>query len=329
MYRWILLSFLLLSSGCVNVPPSLFGPQRGKPQVETLREGKGRKRHQQILVIDLEGEVTGGGSDAGLRSSTGMLVTLKDKLKAAEGNKQIKALILRINSPGGGVTPSDLIHQELLAFKEKQQIPVIAHLGDIAASGGVYMAMAADEVYALPTTITGSIGVIAVWPGLQELSEKVGIDMRVFTSADKKDIGSPWRDMTEEEQALIQSMIDGMYERFLSIILDSRKEQGLSREALLTFADGRVFSASEAKDYGLIDGVAYVDEVIQRAMELGDCEGAAVVSYEYPYAYRGNIHANSPVQSPKALFGETEISLLPIGDLDSSLEAGFHYRWIR
>jgi protease-4 len=201
---------------------------------------------------------------------------------------------------------------------------------DVAASGGVYIAMAADEIYALPTTTTGSIGVISQIVGLQGLGEKIGLEMRVIKSGDNKDLGSPWRPMTDEERRIFQTAIDGMYERFVGVVLDSRGPERLTRDRLMPLADGRILTARQAAELGLIDGVAYMDEAIDRVKELANVSDASIVSYEYAYEYRGNLYANAQAtgaRSPGRL-GQINLFNIDLG-LNRLLPGGprFYYLW--
>lgn len=323
VYRLLSLSVVALVlvitfTGCITIPPQLFAGTRGPVKVEVLEPAKGFAVRDQILLLDLTGLVTVDESRGMFSNSPGMLVGLMDRLKAAEDNKNIKAVILRIDSPGGGVTASDLIYHEILRFKKKTRLPVVAMMQDIAASGGLYVAMAADEIYALPTTVTGSIGVITVLPKLEGLGGKIGLEMRVIKSGSLKDMGSPWRDLTTEEQQLLQGLINDMYEQFLKVVLDSRGPKGLTREKLATIADGRVFVGQKAVDAGLIDGVMYPEKIIERARQLGKAPGAAVISYVYPYDYRGNMYAAS-------VGAQKQVSLGHGGDINlMKLDLGTH-----
>jgi protease-4 len=229
-----------------------------------------------------------------------MLVELRDRLDAARRNPRIRAVVLRIDSPGGTVTAADLIHREIVKFKRETHVPVIATMVDTAASGGIYIAMAADEIYALPTTITGSIGVIAMYPDLSQLLGKVGVGMNVIKAGKLKDEGSPWRPMTDEERQVMQHIVDQYNQRFRDVILESRKDKGLTPEMLAKVADGRVLTPQQAVEAKLIDGIKYQDEAIARAKEVAHLYDAEVVSYEYPYHYRGNIFARDEAPKPQA-----------------------------
>jgi protease-4 len=155
--------------------------------------------------------------------------------------------------------------------------------------------------------------------------------MYVVKSAEHKDSGSPWRPLTDEEKKQFQDMIDSMYERFLQVVLSARGPKGMTREKLKTIADGRVFEGKQAAELGLIDGVMYIDDVVARAKELGGVEDANVVTYEYPYSYRGNIYARSTVGRPSfgGFSGDVNLMNFNLG-LERLLQPGarFNYLWL-
>ena len=311
---------------------SLFGEDRSELEVKTVVAPKNWSRNQ-ILLLDLNGFIDASGEKS-------KLVMLKDRLDKAEEMSRIKGAILRINSPGGSVTGSAVIHHELLEFKKRMSkknggsFPLYVLMEDVAASGGVYAAMAADKIYALPTTTTGSIGVIATWPKWKRMADKVGLDMHIIKSADKKDMGSPWRDLTEEEQNIFQNLIDGMYMQFVDVVLHSREKHGLTRDALLSFADGRVFLADEAVERKLIDGVQYLPAVIEAMRKsIGD-EEASVISLEYEGNFRGNVYASAGVPRTTQLPVQNQRGDVNLLKIDSSAlgirerQAHFLYIWM-
>lgn len=179
--------------------------------------------------------------------------------------QEFKALVLRINSPGGTVGLSQEIYDKLVHLRKKQNLIVVASLGDVAASGGVYVAMAADEIVAHGGTVTGSIGVIIKSGNIRELLDKIGIHSDVVKSGRFKDILSNDRPMTDEERALIQETIDDTYAQFVEVVAVGR---GLSIEAVKEFADGRIFSGQQALKYGLINAVGGKDAAVERARKL-------------------------------------------------------------
>ncbi|HOE97957.1 MAG TPA: signal peptide peptidase SppA [Candidatus Sumerlaeota bacterium] len=326
----LLVPLLFALPACITLPPLGIGNDRGRLSMEVVRPAEHWMTHDQILMIPLDGLVREGDTSTYF-GEVGMLVELKDRLLAAERNRRIKAIVLRIDSPGGTVTAADLIHQELERFKERTGLPVIAHLNATAASGGLYIAMAADEIYALPTTLTGSIGVIVTLPKVHKLADKIGFEMAVVKSGENKDLGSPWQPMSPAERAIFQNIIDNYYARFLDVILASRAPRGMTEEGLRALADGRVFGPETALEAKLIDGILYPDAVFDRAEELAGIADAEIITYEYPYTWRGNIYArsDSPNARPPAAGGDLNLIKLELGQIESLLGASrFHYLWL-
>ena len=209
----ILLSLLTLLSGC------FFNIQL-LPKVEPLEEkdvsGAGADK---IVLMDLSGMISEEEKGSSLVPEPNLVAQIKEELKKAAHDPAVKAVVLRINSPGGTVTASDILHHELEGFKKQTGKKVVVSIMDLGASGGYYVAVAADKIVAHPTTVTGSIGVIMLSVNVQGLLEKIGVTGTAIKSGDKKDMGSPLRPMTEEERQLFQGIINQMYDRFVSVSL--------------------------------------------------------------------------------------------------------------
>lgn len=186
----------------------------------------------------------------------------------------IKAIILRINSPGGEVAPSQEVYRELLKARGHKHI--VASLGSVAASGGYYMACAADVIVANPGTMTGSIGVLFKVSNLEELFEKIGIDTVVVKSGRFKDIGSPNREMTEAERALVQDVIDDVHDQFIEAIVDGR---GIDESAVREVADGRFFSGRQAMEMGLVDELGNFEDAVMTTAAMAGIEGRPGLVY--------------------------------------------------
>lgn len=213
-------------------------------------------------------------------------------LGAAEEDPAVKGVLLEIDSPGGGIAESDLLHDRVWRLREAK--PVVAHLGGVAASGGYYIAAATDRIVASPTTLTGSIGVIGSFPNVRGLADKIGLEMQIVKSGRMKDAGSPFREMTPEERALWQGLIDEMYERFLEVILATRDgspiaaagkgeaEETLDATRLREIADGRVYTARQAEALGLVDGIAHRHGALEILREKAKVENPTVVAYGRP-----------------------------------------------
>ncbi len=182
------------------------------------------------------------------------------QIKTFQEDDGIQAVVVRVESPGGAVAPSQEIYQALAALREKK--PVVVSMGSIAASGGYYVSCGADSIVAAPGTLTGSIGVILEFPELDEVLKKVGVRFEVVKSGPHKDIGSPFRPMTDEERQIMQSMVDDVYEQFVEVV---SSERGLDPDTVRTFADGRVFSGRQALELGLVDATGSLQDAVDMA----------------------------------------------------------------
>lgn len=296
-------------------------PERKLAEFEVLRESVWAS--DKILLLDLDGLISNAPRHSLLGLPADNPVTLfKEKLDKAGRDPRVRAVVLRVNSPGGGVTASDLMYTELLRFKQRTQRPVVASFLDVAASGGYYVACAADRIYAAPTTVTGSIGVIMIAPDLSGTMAKIGLRANVIKSGPMKDAGSPLREMNPEDRAVFQSMIDRMYERFLSVVAQGRPQLGAERARQL--ADGRVYLGPEARENGLVDEIGSLYDAIdgaRRAAKLED-EPIIVVQYAIPMAHRPNIYAESPPAEP-----QVNIVNIDLPEWLSSPAPQFLYLW--
>lgn len=191
-----------------------------------------------------------------------------EQLKKFAKDDSVKAIVLRINSPGGGVGPSQEIYEEVRKLSGKKV--VVASMGALAASGGYYIACAAQKIYANPGTITGSIGVIMQFVNVKDLIEKIGLKGMVVKSGAFKDIGSPVRDMRPEERELLQSVIDNVHSQFVGAVAESRK---MDREKVAMIADGRIFSGEQAKALGLVDVLGNLEDAVAEAGKMAKIEG--------------------------------------------------------
>ena len=186
----------------------------------------------------------------------------------------VKAIVLRIDSPGGGVGPSQEIHREVL--KAKQQKKVVVSMGSVAASGGYYIACASDLIVANPGTITGSIGVVMEFTNLEELLKKIGVKGVVIKSGEYKDIGSPFREMTVDERKIMQNVIDNVNQQFIQAVAEGRK---LDRNKVAGIADGRIFTGEQAQRLGLIDRIGNLQDAIDITARMVGIEGKPTILY--------------------------------------------------
>lgn len=315
-----------LLSGCISVP--LDRGSRGKAMtLEMIQEPEGKFVTNQVLLVSLDGPLTAAPGDGGMFSGPSDLVLLKDALDRARRNEDIKAVLVRIDSPGGSVTASDLIYHEIKTFREEKDVPVVAVIMGMGASGGYYSAVAADHIMAHPTSLVGSIGVIGIFPNVQGLTGKLGIDMRVLKSGEFKDSGSMWRGFSPEEREILQGMIDKMHQRFVDIVDKGR--ESLTREQVAELANGRVYDADVALESGLIDSIGYMEDAFETALDLADIKDAGLVAYRMPHDYKGHYYAQN--KTPGGSVNVFQFDLKSLVPWSSDGEAGsgpLHYIWM-
>jgi protease-4 len=217
------------------------------------------------------------GDKVGVVEIKGVIADAKQtvlELKRFRKDEDIKAIVLRIDSPGGGVGPSQEIYAEVK--KTRRIKKVVASMGAIAASGGYYVAAAADHVVANPGTITGSIGVLMEFANVEQLFKKIGLSAVVLKSGDYKDTGSPLRKMTLAEKQLLQGFIDNVHQQFVAAVAEERE---MSEESVRAIADGRILSGEQAQKLGLLDSLGNMEDAITIAAELGGIKGEPAVVY--------------------------------------------------
>ena len=262
-----------------------------------------------IAVIDIEG-ILREGPEA---TQENPITILRKQLDIVASTGSVKGVILRITSPGGTAAAADLAYEEVMRFKRRSGKPVVAFIPGLATSGGYYVALAADEVYAAPAAITGSIGVIMQLYNVEGLLTKIGIETETLTTGDKKDMGSPFRKLTDEDRAVFQGLLESFHTRFVSLVAERRD---LSAEKVRTLADGRVFTAAQAASHGLIDGEAYADDVFDRIKKLGKVGRAKMVGFRKPFGGAGFGLAGVKVNPLKVILPGTDLA------------PGVYYLWL-
>jgi protease-4 len=267
----------MLSTGCITVQLPGLG---GGPFEETVVDGD---RGPKILMLDLSGPLTTRVQESrlGLGRRESQTAQLREQIDLALEDDEIVALLLRIDSPGGTVIASDILYREVLRFKRKSGRPVIAQLMGAGTSGAYYVAMAADEVRAYPTTVTGSIGVIVAGLNVSGLMERFGVENQTLTTGPFKDAGSPLRPMRDVERAQLMSVAQDLFGAFLSAVEAGRPK--LTRARIEELADGRVYSGPQALDVGLVDALGGLPEAVEAAKGAAGVVGdARVVVYHRP-----------------------------------------------
>ena len=310
----ILLTFLI--SGCA---PHFHLDFMGKERLEEVVLIKSPAK-EKVLILDVSGIISSTVNPGLFARESDILSKVYYRLEKAAEDKKVKAVILRLDTPGGEATASDILYNEILKFKQKNKTPVVGLMMGVAASGGYYIASACDYVVAHPSTVTGSIGVISIFPNLEELFLKIGIKMNIIKSGEMKDSGSAFRDMTEDEKKIFQAVIDEFYQRFLEVV-HQRRKGSLSLEEIKKLADGRIYTAGQALELKLIDEVGYFDSALQKSLSLASLKEANVIAYTYYPARKTNIYATN-LENPSFLERTKIEDLLPY------LKSGFYYLWL-
>jgi protease-4 len=292
--------------GCFNglliTPVNTHGPLE-----ECVVEEAAGWTRSRVALIDVNGLIMNVRGSGLLGDGENPVSLFREKLKAAAEDPTVRAVVLRINSPGGGVTASDIMYRDLLAFRAKTHKPVVACMMDVAASGGYYLAMGCDSVYAHPTTTTGSIGVIMSLYNAEELCKKLGVQNDPIKSGPNKDLANPARKLTEEERKILQGMVDQFHARFVAVVAQGR---GLPEEKVRAVADGRVYTAAEAKKLGLVDEIGYLDDAINEAKARAGLSDATVIAYDRDAGARSTVYAGMP-RIPSEIKLQLEVPGLP------------------
>ena len=311
----------LMANGCVS--QGLF--PKTSPLEEIEISGKGNNK---ILIIEVSGLLTSSkpnGVIDQLFNRQSLPTRFKEELSKAAEDKKVKGIVLRINSPGGTVTASDILHHEILEFKKTHKIPVVACIMDLGTSGGYYLAAASDQIVAHPSAVTGSLGVIMLTINGSGLMEKIGLEAHAITSGQHKDMGSPFRKMTTQDRAIFQSIIESFYQQFLEIIEQGRPQ--LTKEKIRQLADGRIYSASQAKKAGLIDKIGYLDDAIAIAKQEAGMPEAKVIMYQRTGGYHPNIYSQWGGTSGNTRFIIPKLDPLSLASVLGSTPV-FMYMWL-
>jgi protease-4 len=291
MARWIVFAAAFWMTGCFNglllTPTSVGGPL----EETVIVDARHWTCRNKVAIIDVNGMILNARSSGLLGSGENPMSLFRERLDAAAEDSRVKAIVLRINSPGGAVTASDIMYQEVIAFRRDTHKPVVTCMMDVAASGAYYIAMGSDKVYAHPTTVTGSIGVIMSLYNASGLFTKIGVASDPIKSGPNKDIGNPGRPMTDEERAILQGMVNSFYDQFVHVVVLGRH---LPEDRVRKLADGRVYTGIDAKKSGLVDEIGYLEDAIHDAMAMACIKDATIVAYDRCDGYRGSIYAGLP-----------------------------------
>ena len=316
-YLIIALFVLILVTACGGPRIKLFS-DAGEPLKEFTLEGRGSDK---ILLIPMHGIIIDTPKERFLAQSQSMVDKVVSQLNKAEKDDRIKAVLFEINSPGGTITASDILYHEISSFKERTGKKIAVSMMDIATSGAYYVSLPADMITAHPTTVTGSIGVLFLQPKITGLMEKIGLSVDVKKFGKNKDMGTPFRDSSEEEQRFMQKSVDDMGERFIRLVQKHRKP---NQHALAEISTARVFLADEALKLGLVDKVCYLSDAIRESRKLAALPAdARVVVYrrtEFPddNYYNASSAASHGLNVPAVNIELPEFLVL---------KTGFYYLW--
>lgn len=274
----LLLFMLFIGSLVLSKALITSAATKGKKQAaETVIEGSGESK---VAIIPVKGILSNESAEGLFIEKPSIVEVVKQHLEQATCDTHVKAILLEVDSPGGGITASDIIYNQIIKFKAETQKKVVVYMQDIAASGGYYVSAAADAIVAHPTTITGSIGVIMPLINVAELINRYGIKDNSIASGNLKEIGSPLKQMTADEAAVLKNIIDEMYMQFVKVVSTGRN---LDIEAVKKIADGRIYTGKQALENGLVDQLGYLEDAIGLTKKLAGLTEATIVRYEEHY----------------------------------------------
>jgi len=313
----IIIMFLLGATGCSFPRITLFGPP-DQPLEEYTLDGKGKEK---VLVMSIDGIISDKARRSLLGTRPSMIQEVAAYLRRAQEDNHIKALLIKVNSPGGTVTASDILYHEINNYKQRSGVKIVVAMMSMATSGGYYISLPADVIMAHPTTVTGSVGVIYLRPNFSGLMDKVGVSVGVNTSGANKDMGAPYRPATDEENALFQDLTDKMAQRFIGLVTQHRN---LNNEQLQQITTARVLLAEEAKALGLVDSIGYLDDAVNKARKIAGLDKEARVVAYRSYEPQDDTIYNPAIQTTDDL----PTALAPmLSQLAAVAEAGFYYIW--
>lgn len=298
----------------------------GQRLTETAVQGDGQLGSAKVVIIDVNGMIANANQGGLLSTGDNPVSTLTEMLGAAAADSHVRGVILRINSPGGTVTASDMMYREVMRFKQRTGKPVVVMMMDVAASGGYYLSCAGDYVIAYPTTITGSIGVVLQTLSIKPALAKLGIQAEALVSGPNKAAGSPLETLSDEQKAVLQGLVDEFYTGFTTVVREARPAIPQERWAEVT--DGRVFTGRQALELGLVDQVGELRDAFAQAKKLIGVTRADLWVYHRPLDYVGSVYSKAPTHVAD---GGVEVNLLRlelnggVPGLDSP--AGLYYLW--
>ena len=319
----VLAIVLSLGTGC---SPATFvvgvGPG-GQQLTATAVERDGKLGSRRVVIIDVSGLIANAEQGGLLSVGLNPVASFTESLNAAAADASVAAVIVRINSPGGTVTASDMMYRELNRFRQRSGKPAIVLMMDVAASGGYYLACAGDHVIAYPTTITGSIGVIFQTLSVRPALDRIGVNAEALVSGPNKAAGSPLENLSDGQREVLQGLVDTFYDDFVEVVKQRRPD--IADEQWPRITDGRVFTGQEAHALGLVDETGDIRDAFDKAKEMAGLSHADLYVYHRPLDYVATPYARAPAAADP----QTQINLLQV-NLDRALPAGTagaYYLW--
>jgi protease-4 len=320
-YLALPLFLLAMISGC-GTPSFLITPVATDFDLHEEVVQSGKFGGGKVAILAIEGTLVDEKSGAFLQPQENPLSLFVQELDTAADDDSVKALVLRVNSPGGTVTSSDIMYDALVRFREKTHKPVIVSIQEVGASGAYYLSCGADKIMANPTSVVGSIGVIFETFDVVGTMDKIGVQPDTIKSAELKDMGSPFKHMTDHERQVMQALVNEYFARFKGVVTSNRHITDPDTLKLVT--DGRVFSGEDALKLGLIDQVGRLNDAIDLAKKMSNSSDASVIMYRRAYGYAGTIYADTSVPPPSASSSQMTLRL----PMDQSfIPMGFYYLW--
>lgn len=320
----------VLLTGC-NMPSFLVTPVSNSYELkeETVQDEKPYTGHEKIAIIELEGLLADAKTGGFMQATENKLSLFTQELEKAEQDDKVKAVVLRVNSPGGTVTTADTMFQMVKKFKAKTHKPVVAMTMEVTASGAYYVCCAADRIIAHPTSVVGSIGVIFETFDATDGLAKLGIYDKAVHSGTLKEMGSPFKHQTDLERNVMQEMVDEYFSRFEAVVKETRPNVRETPPAppatqpsdYTGVFSGRVWSGKRAMELGLVDQLGMLPDALDLARKLANAPHAKAVIYKRPYGYSGSIYASTDVKE------DSKTLQLNLPGSQSLLPTGFYYLW--
>lgn len=323
----LLLATLCLTTGCLPNRVAIdLDPGDGRiesTQVFADRESSWFGALPKVALIDVDGVLSHIPQPGLITPASNPVDRVVARLREAERDESVRAVVLRVNSPGGTVGASETIYEEIRRFRERSGKPVVVSMSELAASGGYYISLASDRIVAQPSTITGSVGVIFQTFNVSEGLSMIGIEGRAVTSGPNKAIASPFEPSDPEHYEILQGIVDGFYADFHERVVEHRP--GIPTDELAIATDGRIFTGAQALEIGLVDELGSVYDAFEAAKSLAGLTEAQLVKYHAEGARVNSPYAAAPDTRPNTMDRSVDVTLFEIEN--ARFTTGFYYLW--